>query len=84
MRGRLFDAIWIQHRNISSEEAAQRVVSEVTHGAAQPSAAASRVRQWQQEWRSLPSEMVPTLVDSDGTVHRGVAALSRLAELGRD
>lgn len=83
-RARLFDAIWVQHCNISSEEQAQRVVSETTDEAAQPGAAASRAGQWQQEWRSLPSDVVPTLVDTDGTVHRGVAALTRLAELGKD
>lgn len=40
-----------------------------------------RIRRWREEWSGFPEPVVPTVVDSDGGLHQGVAGLRRLAEL---
>ena len=40
-----------------------------------------RIRQWREEWSGFPELVVPTVLDSDGSVHQGVDGLRRLAEI---
>jgi 2-hydroxychromene-2-carboxylate isomerase len=87
VRARLFDAVWVQHRNLSDAAEVRRVLADlgpITWDSAEPSAhAEALVRQWRAEWLALSDGVVPTMRDAEGAVHPGVAALTRLAELAR-
>lgn len=42
-----------------------------------------RIRQWRQEWRSLPERVVPAVIGPDGALHPGTDGLRYLADLLR-
>jgi hypothetical protein len=42
-----------------------------------------RIRQWRQEWRSLPEHVVPAVIRPDGAFHPGTDGLGYLASLVR-
>jgi len=88
VRVRLFDAIWVEHRNLSEAAEVMRVLADVAgpmtwegHG---PSPAGHElVGEWRAQWLTLSHGVVPTMLDADGTGYPGIAALTRLAELVR-
>ena len=121
LRRRLFQAIWVQGRHLSSAYEVRRLVAGLMWAAedirdrlASPdipsllhqdpdlarivrrsggtvapdggpltTAGWRRIRQWRQEWQSLPGHVVPAVIGADASVHPGTDGLSYLAGLLR-
>lgn len=87
VRARLFEAIWVEHRNLSDPAEVARVLADVGPMArvsqAPSPAGHALVRTWRAEWLSLSQGVVPTMLDADGAVLPGLDALARLAALAR-
>lgn len=64
LRQRLFAAIWAEGDAVAVEETDD---------------GRRRQEEWQSGFGALDEQVVPTLIDADGTVHSGVAALEDLA-----
>lgn len=121
LRRRLFEAIWVQGRHLSSAYALRPLVTGLMWPAADmrdrlaspdipslllrdPDVANSvrrsggiitpgggpltttgwrRIRQWRQEWQSLPEQVVPAVIGPEGALHRGTGGLGWLDSLVR-
>ena len=75
LRQRVFEAFWLAGADIGDPE----VLTEL--GAPPPAASPPVVQEWQTQWESFDRRMVPMLQMPDGTLSRGLGALSRLADL---
>jgi predicted DsbA family dithiol-disulfide isomerase len=77
MRRRLFDALWVDGRDIGDEA----VLRDLGAGDGARAGGRERAAAWRDEWLGLERHLVPMLVLPDGYVSRGLGALSRLADL---
>ena len=73
LRQRLFDAVWVDGRNLSDPAELDRLDAAGRD--------VSVARRWQSEFDALPRPITPTLVLPDGYISRGLGALARLAAL---
>ena len=71
LRRRLFAAVWAEGRNIGEPAGLGRLGVDCRDDVI--------ARRWQDEFEALPRPITPTLVLPDGTVSRGLGALTRLA-----
>ncbi|HEX4983875.1 MAG TPA: DsbA family protein [Ilumatobacteraceae bacterium] len=72
LRRRLFVAVWAEGRNVGEPAVLGRLGADGRDDVV--------ARRWQDEFEALPRPITPTLVLPDGTVSRGLGALTRLAE----
>ena len=73
LRRRLFAALWADGRDIGNPAVLRELGASTCD--------ADRAHVWQGQFDALPRPVTPTLVLPDGSVSRGLGALSRLAEL---
>ncbi len=85
LRGALFDAYWVDDRDLTSLGVLTKIVDEFTahdwENSAHDSAdvATKTTAAWQREWEGLPEPIVPTMIIEHGYVSRGLGVLARLA-----
>ena len=89
LRRRLFRAVWVDGRNLSSADEVRRLITAVMwpqeditrDGQPLTTAGWCRIRRWRQDWLALPSQVIPVVIGPDHVVRSGAGTLRYLAGL---